>query len=215
MLVMWVLFFAVIVVRFLRPVWVKNISYGWLVVAAIALHIFYGAFVTWGQYHVWAIASDFTRSLLSASLPIQAPLPGWLEWSRSFFEHPLGYFAYYVFGRIWFNLVELFVVAGFFYAIFKLWNTYRGGFLPQGPEILLILFLIAGFPGVLVLVPLSLVAAIVWFVFFSVVSFAKTKRLEFQTKSIEPVFLMLTPVALIFGNNILDKLFHILYTVIY
>ena len=89
----WIVFFGVVLLRFVRPRLVKNISYKWLILAAVALHLFYVIFLTWGQYHIWAVASDFTRSLLSAPLPIEAPLPAILEWTRSYFTHPLGYFA--------------------------------------------------------------------------------------------------------------------------
>jgi len=205
-LAVWAGLFVLVAVRFVRPQWVKNISYGWLVVGMIFAHLFYGAFVTWGQYHVWATSSDYTMMLISAPLPAEAPLPSILEWSRPYFAGPLGYFAYYAFGRIWLKIIEVFVVAGFFYAIFKTWSFYRGGFLPQGPEILLALLLISGWSGILVLVPLGFALV---FIFFGA-SLLKNKTREIKPVHIEPSFLVATPVALVFGDMVINKLFHIL-----
>lgn len=185
-----------------RLSWVKNISYWWVVGVVVALHLFYGAFITWGQYYVWANGNTFTQSLISAPLPTEAPLPSILEWSRPSFEQPLGYFAYYVFGRVWLNIIILFVLSGFFYSIFKVWSIYRGGFLPNGPEIILATLLLAGYPGILVLVPLSFIAS---FTLFGILYF-KNRTMDIQPMYIEPSFILVAPVALFFSKTIIGYL---------
>ena len=201
--VAWIAATILLAVRFMRPNLVKNISYGWILFAVIMVHVLYGVFVTWGQYHLWATTTDpRVTYFLSAPLAHEAPLPSVLEWSRSFFEKPLGYFWYYSFGRIWLNIIMLFIVSLFFYTIFKLWSIYRGGFIVDGPEIILTTLLIAGYPGVLVLVPLSFILA---FAYFGV-SYLKNRELGIQPMYIEPSFIVVAPIALIFGSTILRLL---------
>ncbi len=196
---MWIVFFVVVAVRFLRPLWVKNISYSSLVVGVIALHIFYAIFVTWGQYYIWATSSDFTRALLAAPLPPEAPLPAILEYVRHYFDGPLGYFAYYALGRFFLSVMVLFLVSGLFYAIIKFWNLRRKSFEAEGPEFLLLLMLIVGWPRVLVLIPLGFLTAIL----FSITNLMFFKK---DKVSLLPAFLVATPIVLIGGNVILDLL---------
>lgn len=198
---MWVIFFCVVLIRFLRPFWVKNISYKWLILGAVALHIFYAIFVTWGQYYVWAIGSDFTRALLASPLSTEAPLPNIFEWARAYLDGSLGYFTYYAFGRFFFKIILLFGVAGLFYAVFKLWNNYRKSLGEHGPELILILLLIAGWPGVFILIPLGLSIA--------ALSFGVLYGTAGRRVHIEPSFLIATPLALLFARPLLDY-FHIL-----
>ena len=192
----WAIFFVVVLVRFIRPHWVKNISYVYLILIAIALHLFYAVFVTWGQYHLWSISSDFTRMLLAAPLPLEVPLPWMLEYVRSYFEGPLGYFTYYAFGHFFFNILVLFLVTGFFYAIFKFWDLRKNSFQTKEPELLCVLMLISGWPGVVVLVPLGFVFAIIYSA-GSLVFFKKDQT------SLLPAFLFATPIALMGGETIL------------
>lgn len=201
-LVGWSTLIILTAVRLFRPVLVKNISYWWIVGIVVGLHLSYGAFITWGQYYVWANGNTFTQSLISLPLPAEAPLPSILEWSRSYFEKPLGYFTYYVFGRVWLNIIILFVVSGLLYFVLKLWSNYRGGFLPNGPEIILALLLISGYPGILVLIPLGFIVAIIWFIF----TIIKNRSTGLQPMYIEPAFLIATAVALFFSKAVLSYL---------
>ncbi|HAT68619.1 MAG: hypothetical protein A2481_00225 [Candidatus Yonathbacteria bacterium RIFOXYC2_FULL_47_9] len=196
---MWLGFFAVVLVRFLRPYWVKNISYKQLILVAAVLHLLYATFITWGQYYIWSTSSDFTRALLAAPLPIEAPLPVMLEWIRPYFGGTLGYFTYYAFGRFFLSVIILFVVTGIFYAIFKFWHARRNNFGIEGPELLCVLMLIAGWPGVVVLGPLGFAVAIL----FSVSALVLLKKTQ---TSLLPAFLVVTPIALIAAKPILDFL---------
>lgn len=189
-------FFCVVLVRFLRPLWVKNVSYRWLILGAVVLHIFYTVFVTWGQYHIWVTASEFTRALLALPLPGEAPLPTILEWVRPYFSHSLGYFAYYAFGRFFFSVIMLFVVTGIFYAIFKFLYVRRNNDEEQLPELLCVLMLIVGWPGIVVFIPLGFIIAILFSL--SALIFFKKNQI-----SLAPAFLFATPIVLIGAKTIL------------
>ncbi len=194
MLAVWVIFFTIVVVRFLRPTLLPRVSFGILAMAAIGVHLFFALFITWGQYHVWATGSDFTRVFLSAPLSSEVPLPSLFEWMRGYFEQPLGYFAYYAIGRFFLKVFLLFIISGFFYLLFKVWDKYRRVFIPDGAELLLALMLISGWPGILVLIPLGLL--------FSVISFVFPPSLGAWRFSIERMFLVATPIALLFAISI-------------
>lgn len=199
----WAVFFGVVLVRFIRPLWLNNISYWWLIAGGIALHIFYAIFIAWGQYHIWAVSSDFTRVLLALPLPREAPLPALFEWMRPYFNHSLGYFAYYVFGRFFLNIIILFAVTGIFYCIFRLWYHRRGDVRSNDPEVLCALLLMVGWPGIFAFIPLGFVVAI----FFSVgmLIFIKKNRI-----SLIPAFFVAAPIALI-GSKTILTLLHIYF----
>jgi hypothetical protein len=190
----WVLFLIVVAVRFFRPTWVKNISFPRLILIAVGMNIFYGLFVTWGQYHVWATASDFTRVFINSPLSPKVPFPVYLNWFRPLFAHHFGYFLFYILGRVWLNILFLFLVSGALYSLFRVWNFYRGGFLEQGPELLLILMLISGMPGLFVSIFLGFIFSIFLFGF----SYFKGNKIV----NIEPAFIFATLFALLFTNII-------------
>ena len=192
----WVLFLMIVAIRVFKPSWVKNISYTKILFITVGLLIFYSLFVTWGQYYVWLKSSDMTRMLLNLSLPEQVPFPKFLEWARFLFKGSHGYFVFYVFGRIWLNIFISFFVSGFLYLIFKTWNHYKGSFSEKGPELLLVLMLISGFPGILVTIPLGFVLSIIAFA----VSFTK----GIKEIKIEPYFVFATLISLLFTNIILS-----------
>lgn len=192
----WVTFLIIVTIRFFRPGWVKNVSYWKLILIAALLNILYGLFVTWGQYYVWSNGSDLTRSLLNLPLPKEVPFPFYLTWTRLFFEHQLGYFSYYVLGRFWLNILISFLISGVLYFIFKIWKSRRGNFTEHGPEILLLLMLISGYPGILVLIPLGFIFAVLWAGFY----YFKGN----QAVNIEPAFILAAFFALLFSRIILN-----------
>jgi len=206
---------------------IKNISYLKLILIAIGLNIFYGLFVTWGQYYVWAHGSVVTKALLTFPLPAAVPFSKYLEWVRPLFSSRLGYFMFYAWGRIWLNIFVLFTFSGLMYLVFRIWKTYRGGFLEQGPELMLVLMLISGWMGVLVSLSMGFIFAILWLSFsYSKPSFkmAYTKVSKKLSKTVfkklfpnitfieseinkivavEPAFILATFFALIFTKIIL------------
>lgn len=117
-----------IALRYYRPTWLRTISYKQLVLFVAAFSILYGLFVTWGQYHVWAI-SDITGTYIK-----------------------MPYFAHYAWTNFWMNIAISFSLSFVLYALFKMWSYYRGGFVEQGTELLLAVMLASSYPGILVLV---------------------------------------------------------------
>lgn len=198
----WIVFLILVAVRYFKPRWVRNISYLKLFFITLGISIFYGLFVSWGQYYVWQSGSEMTKMLVKLPLPPQAPLPNLLEWVRPFFENSFGYFLYYILGRVWLNIFISFLVSGVLYLIFKVWNRYRGSFLEEGPLLLLILMLISGFPGVLVSISLGFILAILLFGFHYLKSYIK--KVPISNVVIEPVFFLSVLLSLLFTNIILS-----------
>jgi hypothetical protein len=208
-LAVWVLFLLIVAIRFFRPVWMysnngfiskvifwfKNVSYKKLIISAFGLNILYGLFITWGQYYVWSISTDYVKSLVTLPLSKETPLPYLMEWTRPIFEKDFGYFLYYVLGRFWLYIIISFIISGFLYFIFKTWKSQHGNFRDDGPQLLLILMLIVGWPGILVLIPLGFILSIL----YSFMFYFKGKR----EVDIEPAFVVASFITLIFGNIVI------------
>lgn len=197
----WIVFLIIVAIRFFRPAWVKNISFFKLILIALGLNILYGLFVTWGQYYVWANGNEVTKALINSPLPKEAPLFSYL---RPLFENHFGYFLYYILGRIWLNILISFLISCVLYFLFRIWKFYRGGFLEQGPEILLILMLIVGFPGVLFLIPIGFIFSILLFGFYySKTLFKRASPRAVLNLVIEPAFIFATFFTLVFTRLIM------------
>ncbi|MEI8269893.1 MAG: hypothetical protein WCG45_00840 [bacterium] len=195
----WIIFSLIIMVRFFRPAWVKNISYKKLLIYVIALKIVQFLFITWGQYYVWSSSTDFTRTLLDLPLSKEVPMPFLMEWLRPImFENNLGYFLYYVWGRFWLYVFILFLLSLVVYILLRIWRDFRGGFSKDGPLLILILSLISGWPGVLVFIPLGFILAVLHLA----IAYIRGKK----NTEIELVFLFACFVALVFGDKILGLL---------
>lgn len=225
-LVVWLAFFGTVALRTLRPAWVKNISYGWLVAGAVALHLLFGILLTWGQYHAWATASDFTRSFLALPLSPEVPLPSFvdlfspifgfgktdiyatlyslehslLDLVHPLFEGPHGYFIFYAYGHFFLKIIALFFVT----IPFLLFLVVRSRTNPinfmEGDIMLIVLaMLISGWPGVIVLLPLGLISAILLSLVARIVYGALRTPLP-------PAFLLAAPIALLFAIPILTAL---------
>lgn len=186
-LAIWIVFLIIVAIRFFRPAWVKSISYWKFILIAIGLNIFYGLFVTWGQYYVWANGGIVTQTLLNSPLPKQV---SFFEWARPLFENHLGYFLFYIWGRFWLYIFISFLISGILYFLFRVWKSYRGSFTEQGPELLLVLMLISGYPGILILIPLGFIFSILLFGFY----YFKGDKVV----NIEPAFIVATLFALFF-----------------
>jgi hypothetical protein len=178
----WLVFFVLVAIRFFYPVWVRNVSFLKLAGIAVGLNIFYSLFFTWAQYYVWKI-TDLTKTYIK-----------------------LPYFLHYVFIHFWLNVFILFLISGGLYLIFKIWKFYRGNFKDQGPELLLVLMLISGFPGILVLVPLGFILSIFLFVVLYAKTVVKRNSSVAITLNIEPSFIIATFLTLLFSRIILHML---------
>jgi len=197
-LVFWIIFSFIIAFRFFSPLWVKsnnhfiskiiervrNISYKKLIFITIGINILLGIFLTWGQYHVWATATNYTKMFVKLPLPSAVPIVSYLEWTRHlFFENHLGYFLYYAWGHFWLNIFISFILSSALYFIFKFWESKRGSFDEHGPELFLILSLISGWPGILAFISLGFIFVIL---FSAYSNFRGVKIVK-----IEPAFMLL------------------------
>lgn len=194
-LLIWVIFWVLVVFKYFKPHWINNISYFNLFLVSVGIHIFFGVLVTWGQYYVWANGSELTKLLLTLPVSPETPFPRLFLFIRPFFENSLGYFLYYVFGRVWLNIFLSFLISGALYLVFRVWNYYRVGFLKEGPLLLLILMLISGFPGVIVSVALGFTLSVLFFGVFYLRGI--------KTLTVEPIFIFSTILSLLFTNIIL------------
>lgn len=196
-LAVWLVFFFIVVVRISRSAWVKNISYGWLVTGAVALHFLYGIIATWGQYRAWMAGSDITRMFFFASLPSETPLPAYIEWARPLFEHAHGYFIFYSFEHFFLGTIVLFIVTGLFFLFLFTRAWYRSTNFREGDILLIVLaMLISGWPGVIILLPTGLISAIA-------LSVGARFFYGIERIPLSPIFLFAAPVMLIFANPIL------------
>lgn len=204
-LAVWLVFLAIVTLRFFWPESkaLARVSYHKLFWIALGINVFIGLFITWGQYYVWAHGNILTQSLLDSPLSKEAPL---YDFFRPLFSHHLGYFAYYVLGRTWLNILILFLVSGALYFLFKAWNKYRGNFLQEGPLLLLILMLAVGYPAILVFIPLGFIFAILLLLFFYARKVLKREFPRTVFLNIEPAFILAAFLALIFARGILNML---------
>ena len=107
---------------------------------------------------------------------------------------------HYVWIHYWMNISILFLTSGILYSFFKTWKFYRGGFLDNGPELLLVLMLISRWPGVMIMVSLGFIFAVILSIF---------KLFYFKDKkniNLEPAIILATFIVLIFGNLIISYL---------
>lgn len=165
-----VLFICLIIVRFYRPQWLRRISFGKLAFAVLAFELFYGLFVAGGQYYVWTI-TDPTGTYTK-----------------------LPYFLHYAWTNFWLAIIINVVLSGIVYGLFKLWSSYRGGFLEYGPELIMGLMFAVGFPGILALIPMGFI--------LSVVAYLLKYGEGEIVLSIEPFFIWAAFPALIFARAI-------------
>ena len=152
-LAVWGAFFIIVVVRTMRPAFVKNVSYKWLILGAVDIHLLYGAFLTWGQFMVWSAPSnDLGNMFLASPLPSETPFPFVLEWMRPFFGGTHGYFIFYSFQHFFLSTIALLIVVGLFYFFLIARAHYRSFNFREGDIMLIVLaMLISGWPGVIVL----------------------------------------------------------------
>jgi hypothetical protein len=195
MLGVWAIFLVIVTIRFFRPEWMANISFAKLAIFAIGIHLLYGLFVTWGQHHVWAYGTDVTKALLSLPLPKQVPI---YEWIRPLFTRNGGYFAFYAWSHYWLDITLTLVLSGVLWQIFKVWASRRGNFLDDGPDLLLVLMLVAGsisFRGIILLLALGFAAALLSFGY----AYYKKERVVL----IEPAFIVATYLTLALARTLL------------
>lgn len=195
----WAAFFFVVVVRYLRPLWVRNVSYGLLVGVAVGLHILYGVIATWGQYVAWG-KSEFTKIFLSSPLTKEVPFPSYLEFFRTMFDGSNGYFAFYSFQHFFLSTIALIIVVGLFLLFIVVRSRTHPINFREGDIMLIALaMLISGWPGVIVLLPIGLASAIL-------LSIGARVIYRIERILLPPAFLFSAPIALIYAVPILTVL---------
>lgn len=161
-LALWVIFFCIVVLRAAKLNLVRNFSFMWLIAIAVFFHLLYGIFATWGQYVVWN-QSEVGKVFLSSGLSTSVQFPFILEWARPFFNGAHGYFAFYSFGHFFLSTVALFFITALFVIFFKTYSYYRPESFNEGDiAIITIAFLVAGWLGSIVLVPLAFAVAVLF-----------------------------------------------------
>jgi hypothetical protein len=196
-LIVWVVFFAVVIARVVRPRLVKNISYSWLIAIAVSLRLLWGIFATWGQYTIWK-GIEMGKVFIASPFPEASPLAPLPEFFRPLFAHAHGYFAFFAFERFFLSSLALFLLTAVFVVFFKLYSKeHPVNFGEDDIAVIALAFLISGWSGSIVLVPLSLICAIV-LVLIKLSMKSKSKRVNIAT-----AFLVATPFALVFAVPLL------------
>lgn len=198
-LVAWLIFFCVVVMRVLKPTVVKNISYGWFVIIAVMIHLLYGIVATWGQYLAWML-SDITRALLLAPLSPEVPFPIYLEWARTLFEKTHGYFAFFSFQSFFLSTIALLIIVGLFLLFLIVRSRTNPINFKEGDIMLIVLaMLISGWPGVVVLLPIGFICAVL-------LSIGARIAYGIERVTLPPAFLLASPIALLLAIPILTAL---------
>lgn len=198
-MIVWVFVAALLLLRYFKVKFFAQIPWWSIVVLVVLLHIGYVALLAFGQYELWA-SNEFTRDFLTQPLAQDVPFPAALEWARSWFEGPLGYFSFYVLGRFAMSLAILFGVTLACLGLLILRAKYRPVNFQKGDIFALTLaVLVSGWPGVVVLVPLGFIVAI---------GLLLVGRILYGVNRIylPPAFLIASPVAFLFGVKILTAL---------
>ncbi len=136
---------------------------GRLRVAAYLLvgwYVLYAVLLTVLQWQVWS-NDAFTRLLLALPLSSAVPLSFWFELVRPLFERPGGYFAFYSFGRFWMPAVLAVVAALLWCGVIRLTRLARLRVFSKEAELFsFVAALIAGWPRIVVFIPLVIVFAL-------------------------------------------------------
>lgn len=112
-----------------------------------------------GQYLVWQ-SSQFTQMFLNSPVD-RAALESILGRFFPFFNHKLGYFLLYSWGRFVMNFLLVFIMVGLWYGILVLLRRYQPRFFVDGEVALGILaILIVGWPGAVIMIPATLLSMV-------------------------------------------------------
>ncbi|MFA5997415.1 MAG: hypothetical protein WC791_02890 [Candidatus Paceibacterota bacterium] len=201
----WVIFFAIVVLRIVRPPLVKSVAYKYLIAGALSIHLLYGVATTWLTYIAWSMplangaVNETGKMLLSAALPKEAPLPiGALEFMRPLFSGAHGYFAGYAFFHYFLSTIALLIITGLFVLFFVMYKKEHPASFKAGDiEVITLAFLMAGYLGSIVLVPITLTLAVI----LVLIKLAMKKSNHI---SISAVFIAATPIAFIFATPLLS-----------
>lgn len=134
-------------------------DYRTLAWAAIGVRILFALLFSVGQYYVWT-TDAFTQTFLHAAVnpQVREVLVQWFPW---IFGSPLGYFFFYSWGRFWFNVVISVGVAALFRWFLMGLQRYRERFFEPGEvDLGFLAALAAGWPNVVIFLPIAFVSVL-------------------------------------------------------
>ncbi|MDI6820731.1 MAG: hypothetical protein QMD65_00945 [Patescibacteria group bacterium] len=171
------------------------LNYRFLIKSSIIFRIFYAILLTAGQYYIWsadAFGKLFLNSPLNSAVPLS--LVQKLPW---LFNHPLGYFIFYSWGRFWLNVFVSIGVALLFFWFLKFLKKHKERFFEEG-EIEL------GFLCMLILNwPVNLIYVLFVFVFVVISSIFRSIVLKRNLTTLGLPFIFSSLILLIWGNALL------------
>lgn len=189
-------FLFLIAFTFYRKERYSATAYRPLVIAAVLFRFFYALILTGSQYLIWAgdpFTKSFLNSPLSQSLPITIiqRMP-WLFGGR------LGYFLFYSWGRFWLNAILSVGLSLLFWFFLKLLKKHRERFFREGEtELGFLCALMAGWPYLVIFVPLT-------FVFVVLTSIFRRLILKEMYTTLGYSFLFAIFVTLLLGGKLLQ-----------
>lgn len=114
-----------------------------LVLAVVGFNVIFSLTLSVIQYYIWR-QDQLARFLLPPNQPV-------------------GYFLNYVFTRVWLNLIIATTVSVIFYGILRLLEKYRSSLFDKEDTLLLFLMaLVAGWPNVIIFIPLAFGYAVIF-----------------------------------------------------
>ena len=177
----------------------RAVNYTLLVRGAVWVRIGYAGLLSVLQYYAWANFGKMGESFLNAPLGSSIPVP-FIQQFPGLFNHPLGYFLFYSYGRFWLNALISLLVAWAFYKFLFVLKRYNGRFFEEGEtELGYLMALIVGWPAFTVFVPLI-------FVFVVLVSLFRLIVFKETLTTLGWAFICATLVASLYGNAFLSLL---------
>lgn len=132
--------------------------------AVLSLKLLKSVFFTWSQWYVWHVSRP---ELLTLPLATDLKLLGWLK-AFSFLKSVVGgYFIFYSFGHFWFGSLIALTLATLWWLVLKLLARRRPeALLPEELSLAWITAAIAGWPGIVLFVPMVLVFTVIGTLYF-------------------------------------------------
>ncbi len=172
-------------------------SFRQMVRIAVYFRIAYAGLLTVLQYVVWSSSGTMGNSFLNAPLGSAVPVPTVheLPWV---FNHPLGYFIFYSYGRFWLSVLVTLLVAWVFHNILHALERYNGRFFEAGEvELGYLMALIVGWPQFVIFVPLV-------FLFVVVVALVRLLLLRKQYTTLGWPFIYAALATVLLGAKLLS-----------
>ncbi|MDO8556970.1 MAG: hypothetical protein Q7R98_00715 [Candidatus Jorgensenbacteria bacterium] len=174
----------------------RFLKYKTLVRNAIWFRVLYALALTVGQYYLWA-QSPFSKPLLNTPLSESLPIP-LIKAFPQIFNTRIGYFLFYSWGHFWINLVLALFLAWLFYKFLLLLKKHQDRFFEEGEVRLgFVCALVAGWPGIIVFVPLT-------FIFVVLLSIIRAVTLSERYTTLGVPFLLAAATALWMSQQILS-----------